>query len=133
LTLNDKVFANFTDRDVSLDLQVVATHGMPLMFGAEKNRGLRFDPTRVQIEVVVIGENGVTEDDILVHDETNRTLAALLAAMEPPNHPMAIGVLYSNQVDTYESQVYGQIAAARNGGADLNDVIRRGHTWRVEG
>ena len=106
---------------------------MPLMFGAEKNKGLRFDPTRVQIEVVVIGENGVTEDDILVHDETNRTLAALLAAMEPPNHPMAVGVLYSNPVDTYESQVYGQIAAAQNGGADLNDVIRRGHTWRVEG
>ena len=62
IVYNDKVFANFTDRDVSLDLQVVATHGMPLMFGAEKNRGLRFDPTRVQIEVVVIGENGVTKD-----------------------------------------------------------------------
>ena len=133
IVYNDKVFANFTDREVSSDLQVVATHGMPLMFGAEKNKGLRFDPTRVQIEVVVIGENGVTEDDILVHDETNRTLAALLAAMEPPNHPMAVGVLYSNPVDTYESQVYGQIAAAQNGGADLNDVIRRGHTWRVEG
>jgi len=133
IVYNDKVFSNFTDRDVSSELQVVASHGMPLIFGAEKNKGLRFDPVRVQIEVVAIGENGVTKEDILVHDETNRTLAALLAAMQPPNHPMAIGVLYSNPVDTYESQVYGQIATARNGGAGLNDVMRRGHTWRVDG
>ena len=112
---------------------MVATHGMPLIFGAKKNKGLRLDPVRVQIEVAEIGEEGVTEEDILIHDETNRTLAALLAAMQPPNHPMAVGVLYSNPVDTYESQVYGQIAAARNGGAGLNDVMRRGHTWRVEG
>ena len=131
IVYNDKVFSDFTDREVTSELQVVTTHGLPLIFGTEKNRGLRFDPVRVELEVVTLGENGITEEDVLVHDETNRTLAALLAAMQPPNHPMAIGVLYSNPVETYESQVYSQIAAARNGGANLNDVIRRGHTWRV--
>ena len=133
LVYNDKVFSNFTDREVTSELQVVTMHGLPLIFGAEKNKGLRFDPVRVELEVVTLGENGITEEDVLVHDETNRTLAALLAAMQPPNHPMAIGILYSNPVATYESQVYAQIAAARNGGANLDDVIRRGHTWRVNG
>ena len=107
-------------------------HDAPLLFGSGKNKGLRFDPSRVQIEVVEIGRDGISESDVLIHDETNRTLAALLAAMQPPHHPMAIGVLYRNPVATYESQVYGQIASAQNGGATLDDVIRRGHTWRVE-
>ena len=133
IVYNDKVFSDFTDREVTSELQVVTMHGLPLIFGREKNKGLRFDPVRVELEVVTLGENGITEEDVLVHDETNRTLAALLAAMQPPNYPMAIGVLYSNPIDTYESQVYSQIAAARNGGTNLNDVIRRGHTWRVNG
>ena len=132
IVYNDKVFSNFTDRELSSERQVVLEHDAPLLFGSGKNKGLRFDPSRVQIEVVEIGRDGVSESDILIHDETNRTLAALLAAMQPPHHPMAIGVLYRNPVATYESQVYGQIASAQNGGATLDDVIRRGHTWRVE-
>ncbi len=132
IVYNDKVFSNFTNREVSFNQQVTAVHGLPLIFGSERNKGLRFDSSRVQIEVVEIGKDGITESDILVHDETNRTLAALLAAMQPPHHPMVVGVLYSNPVETYESQVYNQMAAAKNGGATLNDVLRRGHTWRVE-
>ena len=132
IVYNDKVFSGFTERENSADTQVMAVHGEPLIFGADNNKGLRFDPVKVRLEVVNVGEEGITEKDVLTHDEHNPTLAALLAAMQPPDFPMAIGVLYSEPGETYEAKVYAQLASAKNGGADLNDVIRRGHTWRVD-
>ena len=82
---------------------------------------------------MTIGENGVTEADILVHDETNRSLAAMLAAMEPPEFPMAIGVLYCDPAPSYEVAVHKQIAevAAKTPATDLNKLLRRGQTWTV--
>ena len=133
IVYNDKVFSEFTERDKVPDFQVMAIHGQPLLFGTEKNKGLRFNPETVRLEVVHIGENGVTGKDVLTHDENNPTLAALLAAMQPPEFPIAIGVLYNAPGETYEAKVYNQLASAKNGGTGLNDVIRRGHTWRVEG
>ena len=133
IVYNDKVFSEFTERDKVPDFQVMAIHGEPLLFGTEKNKGLRFNPETVRLEVVNIGEHDITEKDVLTHDENNPTLAALLAAMQPPEFPMAIGVLYSAPGETYEAKVYNQLASAKNGGTGFNDVIRRGHTWRVEG
>ena len=77
--------------------------------------------------------DGVTEDDILVHDETNKAMAQLLAAMEPPDFPVAIGVLYCNPAESsYEDAVRDQVDAASTGGTPaLNDVLRRGNTWSV--
>ena len=133
IVYNDKVFSEFTERDKVPEFQVMAIHGEPLLFGTEKNKGLRFNAETVRLEVVNIGQNGITEKDVLRHDENNPTLAALLAAMQPPEFPMAIGVLYSAPGETYEAKVYNQIASAKNGGTGLNEVIRQGHTWNVEG
>ena len=132
IVYNDKVFSSFTEREVARDFQVMAIHGEPLLFGSEKNKGLRFDAKSVRIEVVELGENGITEKDVLKHDEHNPTLASLLAAMQPPEFPMAVGVLYCAPGETYETKVYDQLAGAKNGGANLDDVIRRGHTWHVK-
>src|SRR5260370_29740049 len=49
----------------------------PRVFGAGKNRGLRLKPGKLELEVVTLGEAGVTPDDVLVHEETNRALATL--------------------------------------------------------
>ena len=133
IVYNDKVFSEFTERDKAPEFQVMAIHGESLLFGTEKNKGLRFNAETVRLEVVNIGQNGITEKDVLTHDENNPTLAALLAAMQPPEFPMAIGVLYSAPGETYEAKVYNQIASAKNGGTGLNEVIRQGHTWNVEG
>ena len=133
IVYNDKVFSEFTERDKVPEFQVMAIHGEPLLFGTEKNKGLRFNAETVRLEVVNIGQNGIRGKDVLTHDENNPTLAALLAAMQPPEFPMAIGVLYSAPGETYEAKVYNQIASAKNGGTGLNEVIRQGHTWNVEG
>jgi len=87
---------------------------------------------------VRLGDDGMTEADVLVHDEANRGLAAMLAALEPPTHPVALGVLYCDPAPSYERQVAERVAdavtrAAEEGAqGDLNALLRGGHTWRVE-
>ena len=133
IVYNDDVFADFTARDVAPDRQVHVTHGEPLIFGADQDKGIRVDAQRLALEVVTIGKNGVTESDILVHDETNPTLARMLAVMEPPDFPVAMGVLYCDPAPTYDESVLSQVqdAQERVPDADLNDHLRRGHTWTV--
>src|SRR5207245_2823791 len=80
-------------------------HGKPLLFAPNKERGLRLTPGTLALEVVPVGDGGVSSHDILVHDETNRTLAQLLVGLEPPEFPMALGVLYCSPATSYEADV----------------------------
>jgi hypothetical protein len=71
----------------------------------------------------------------LVHDETNRALAQLLAALEPP-FPTAMGVLYCNPTISYERDLYAQAGGGggeSKGPADLDALLRKERTWVVEG
>jgi 2-oxoglutarate/2-oxoacid ferredoxin oxidoreductase subunit beta len=135
IVYNDGAFDNFAEKDVAPDQQVFVEHGKPLIFGKDRNKGIRFNTKTFQLEVVTIGEGGVTEADVAIHDEKNRTLATMLAAMEPPHFPVAVGVIYNDPVATYESAVMAQAeqAKARVKGkpGDVNALLRRGHTWTV--
>ena len=131
---NDDVFTAITDKAVAADHQVATVHGEPLIFGKDRDRGLRITENGLGLEVVRIGENGIAADDILVHDETNRALAGLLAEMAPPRFPTAVGVLYCDPAETYEAGVAAQMrdAAENNPDTDLATLLRRGATWKVE-
>ena len=130
---NDHVFADFTAREVAADAQIHVVHGRPLVFGKDNERGLRLDPGTLELEAVTVGENGISEADLYVHDETNRALATILAAMGPPRLPVALGVLYCDPARVYESSVMAQIDEAVSRAPDLtmNSLLRRGYTWRV--
>ena len=129
---NDGVFDDFIEKSVAPEQQVHVQHGQPLRFGADGRRGLRLVPGKLELEVVTLGENGVSEGDLLVHDETNHALASLLAGLRPPAYPMAIGVLYCNPAPSYDGLVEQQLVAAGND-RDVNALLRRGRTWSVAG
>jgi 2-oxoglutarate ferredoxin oxidoreductase subunit beta len=131
IVFNDGAFGDFTDKTVASDRQIHVEHGQPLVFGAERNKGLRLKPGSLQLEVVAIGEDGVGIDDLLVHDERDRALGQLLVAMEPPDLPVALGVIYCDPAPAYEDQVQSRLDAACCG--DLNRLIRTGRTWSVAG
>ncbi len=126
---NDDVFADFTDRAHAADTQLHVEHGKPMRFGADGTRGLRIRPGTLHLEAVVVGEDGITDDDILVHDQTDKTLAGLLGAMKPPAFPEVLGVLYDHPDDSYETQVIP--AEMTDQATPLNDLIRAGRTWNV--
>ena len=132
---NDGAFQDVTPRQVRDNAVVFVEHGKPLIFGPRKGpkKGLRLDSRRLQLEVVEIGGD-ITEDDILVHDETNPLLAQLLVRMRPPLLPMAMGIIHRVQRPCYETGVLGQVeeAKSRVGAGDLSQALRGKSTWVVQ-
>jgi len=118
VVFNDAVFENVTGKDVAPDAQVVVEHGKPLLFGKNKEKGLRLKPGKLELEIVPAAP------DVLVHDETNRPLAQLLAALEPP-FPVAMGVLYCNPATSYEREVVVET------GGSLDALLNSERTWEV--
>ena len=141
IVYNDNAFSHFTDKGVAADQQIHVEHGKPLLFGGDAKtgptKGLRLDVKTLSLRVVPLGEGGAVPADILVHDETNRVLAGMLAAMQPPALPIALGVLYDNPEPAYDIQVAEQMAAAVEGDwpgpvrGNLDDLLRSGATWEV--
>jgi len=130
---NDKVFSGFTEKATAADRQIMVEHGKPLLFGKENQYGLRLNAASLALEVVTLGEDGVGEADILLHDQTNKILATMLAALDGPAFPVPIGVLYCNPAEDYETSVYGRLGA-RDGKVSvdtLNAMLKSGRTWEV--
>ena len=118
VVFNDAVFENITGKEVAPDAQVLVEHGKPLLFGKNKEKGLRLKPGKLELEIVPAAP------DVLVHDETNRPLAQLLAALEPP-FPAAMGVLYCNPATSYEREV------VVGSGGSLDALLNSERTWEV--
>ncbi|HEY3220576.1 MAG TPA: 2-oxoacid:ferredoxin oxidoreductase subunit beta [Gemmatimonadales bacterium] len=118
VVFNDAVFENITGKEVAADAQVLVEHGKPLLFGKNKEKGLRLKPGTLELEIVA------SSPDVLVHDETNRPLAQLLAALEPP-FPVAMGVLYCNPATSYEREVVVET------GGSLDALLNSERTWEV--
>lgn len=130
IVYNDGAFAHFTDREIAADTQVFVEHGKPLLFGKDNDKGIRLNTSTLKLEVVKVGENGVAVGDILVHDETNKVLATLLAQMQPPSFPVALGVLYAEEGLDYTTAVYEQVTAAKSQkkAVPMAELLRSGHT-----
>ena len=133
LVYNDDVFADFTDREVADARQVHVEHGKPLIFGKERDKGIRLKPGGFELEVVALGGD-VGESDLVVHDETNAILAGMLAEMSAPEMPVALGILYCQPSPTFGEALQGQIDLARDAARihDLNELLRAGNTWTVD-
>jgi len=134
IVYNDGVYGHFTDKTVADDQQIVCRHGEPLIFGKESDKGLRFLPEKLKLEVIDIGKDSKTIDEVLVHDETNKLMAQLLAGLKSPDFPTAIGVLYCEPGPTYDDEVKKQLEAEIDGksGADFNEILQSGSTWAVD-
>jgi 2-oxoglutarate ferredoxin oxidoreductase subunit beta len=131
---NDGAYRDFTERDVRDDRMLALEHGKPMIFGKERDKGIRL--RGLHPEVVTIGENGVTEADLLVHDEEAEDpyLAYMLSRMWYPDFPVPVGVLRRVSRPTHDQLVVGQIedAITRQGAGDLDKLILAGETWKVE-
>lgn len=130
---NDGAFKSFTEREVRDDRMIVLEHDKPLLFGKQKNKGIRLNGLKP--EVVTVGENGITVDDLLVHDEnsTDPALAYILGRLEAPEFPVPIGVFRSVQRPTYETLLQDQISRAvtTKGAGDLKKLLNSGETWVI--
>jgi len=105
----------------------------PLVFGQDMDKGIRLnglDPEVVDLK------DGITEDDLLVHDPNNPNpaYATLLAQMTYPTFPTPVGVLRQLEGrETYEDSVTGQIKASQaDGEGSLQELLTGKSSWVVE-
>jgi 2-oxoglutarate ferredoxin oxidoreductase subunit beta len=130
---NDGAWEQLTEKDVKDDHTIALEHGKPLVFGRNKDKGIRL--RGMDLEVVTLGD-GITEEDLLVHNEMdpNPAYAFLLSRMESlPGFPTPLGVLRSVAAPRYETVANEQIQAVigRKGKGDLGKLLRTGDTWQV--
>ena len=133
---NDGAWRDFTDKSVKEDRMLVLKHGEPMIFGAEKNKGIRLNG--LQPEVVTIGENGVSVVDLWVHDETDpdATRTQILSRMWWPDFPVPVGVFRRVPRPTHDQLLVEQVESAKaaraaKGPVDLQKLLAAGETWTV--
>ena len=142
IVYNDETFADFGDKKVAAERQLNLQHGAPMLFGANRDRGLVFNQKTFALEVAVLGEAGVSESDILVHDETSRNLSSLLLAMRREDMPVPMGVVYAardqpcfNEAIAAQSSHYPPGSEARSFDerlAEIDALLRNNQVWTVD-
>jgi len=128
---NDGCFTDVTDKAVKEDKQIFLEHGKPMIFGKNKDKGLVLN--KLKLEVVTIGENGITQEDILVHDakEEAKTLHHMLVSLD---YPIATGIIRSFTdvtLEERENELTAQVKA-NSKFKKTDDLFFSGETYEVK-
>ncbi len=134
VVFNDGAFDYATSKDTKADSLVELEHGKPLIFGKNKDKGVRLNMGTMIPEVVTLG-NGISPDDLIFHDEKapQPTLAYMLSRMHHPELPEPIGVFRAVEKPTFDAALNDQVQALRDkkGEGDISALINGGETWTI--
>jgi len=122
IVYNEDVFDDVVAKKTKADTQIHVRHGEPLLYGKESEKGLRLNTATLALETVTLGEEGITVDDILRHDETNPTLALLLANLSGPT---AFGVILRTDRPAFEESYWAARPTTRR--AKVEQLLRTGN------
>ena len=132
---NDGAFEIFTDKASKPMETLFLEQGKPLVFGANKEKGIKLDGFK---PVVVDLADGASADDCWIHDDHDFYKAQILVRMfDDPriagHLPRPFGVFYETERACYEDQLQLQIdeVIAKKGLGDLNKLLRGGETWTI--
>ena len=129
---NDKAYDIYTNKETRGDNTITLEHGKPLVFGNDRDKGIRLDGFRPQI----VSLDKYSESELLVHDEKSKELAFILGHMnDQPGFPMPLGVFLDIDRPTYEDELTRHVQSAidKDGEGDLDALLNNGSTWEIEG
>ncbi len=130
---NDGAFFKYTEKETKDDNVVVLEHGKPMVFGKERDKGIKlegFTPV-----VVSLKDGSSSVNDLIVHNERDTMLSFILARMSSiPDLPRPIGVVYAVERPLYAVEVEKQIerAVQKQGEGDLRKLLNHGETWEIQ-
>src|SRR5574344_2488893 len=131
---NNGTHSEFSDREVRADRTITLEDGKPMIFGKDRDKGLILSGHK--LKVVKIGEDGITENDILVHDSHNENIGlhSMLVDMKYPEYPVALGVIRDVADKTYDDNVRDQIDQVKSKAKFkcMDDLLHSGATWEVK-
>lgn len=134
IIFNNDVHSDITGKEVRDEHQLYLRHGKPMIFGANKDKGI----IRAGSKFIVakIGENGVTKNDVLIHDahSPDDTRHYMLSRMSLPDYPVALGVIRQWKTQVYESVLDKQIKETKKKSKvkSVNDLLRSGNTFLID-
>ncbi len=132
---NDGIHDQIANPAYRAERQLFLRDGEPMIFGENNDKGIIW--TREGLKVVKIGENGITKDDILVHDAKNPdpTIHMALISMTFPDFPVVVGVVRSVDGLVYDEEMARQIKTvqAERKISCVDELLRSGNTWEVNG
>ena len=131
---NNGTHADISDRAVRADRTIILRDGEPMIFGKDRDKGIVLDG--LKLKVVKLGENGITEKDLLVHNskENNFGIHSMLVDMKGPDFPVALGVIRDVEDKTYDDSIYYQMdeVKAKAKIHSMDELLHSGATWTVE-
>ncbi len=134
MIFNNGAHAEISDRKTRADRTIVLKDGEKMIFGQNRDKGIALDGWR--LKVVTIGEDGVTEDDVLTHDShsDNLGLQMMIAEMAYPDFPVALGVIRDVPANTYDDGVWKQVeeVKAKARVHSMDELLQSGSTWEVK-
>lgn len=132
---NDGAFEIFTEKGSKPQETLFMEQGQPLIFGANKDKGIRLDGYKPQL--VSLSDYGT--DDLWIHDERDFYKAQMLVRLfDDPSaaehFPRPFGVFYENDRATYEDELNLQIEEiiATKGRGKLDALLEGKETWVIE-
>lgn len=132
---NDGVHSAINDPAFRNNRQLIVEHGKPMIFGEANDKGIIFE--KGKLKVVKIGENGITANDILIHDatETDPSIHLSLINMQLPDFPVVFGVIRSVAAPVYDAEVEKQINEVQQNRkiTCVDELLNSGNTWEVTG
>jgi 2-oxoglutarate/2-oxoacid ferredoxin oxidoreductase subunit beta len=131
---NDGAWNEVTEKEARSEHVVELEQGKPLIFGRNRDKGIRLNG--LEPEVVKLGD-GISEKDLMVHDEhnPNPNYAFVLAMMDTmPGFPTPLGVFRSWDLPRYEDVMAAQVRdiTAKRGPGDIDKLLRSGDIWEVQ-
>jgi 2-oxoglutarate ferredoxin oxidoreductase subunit beta len=131
---NDKVHEDVTGKELRNDHQLIVEHGKPMIFGKNKDKGIIKSGS--DFIVAKIGENGVTESDVVIHDAhtPDITVHTILSRMSLPEYPVVLGIIRQCETAVYETMLYEQIEQSKQQSKikNVNDLLLSGNTFLME-
>jgi 2-oxoglutarate/2-oxoacid ferredoxin oxidoreductase subunit beta len=130
---NDETHEEITGKEVRQDNQIYLKHGEPMIFGKNLDKGLILKDN--QFQVVNIGQNGITEKDILVHNAHDPEDAShyQLIRMSLPRYPVAMGIIRAIENPVYESLLYNQVESTKKKSniRNMDDLFNSGNIFYI--
>jgi 2-oxoglutarate ferredoxin oxidoreductase subunit beta len=134
IIFNDATHSLINDKETKDDYQLILHHGEKMIFGKNKDKGIRM--RKNGLEIINIGPNGEGMDKVLVHDmyNPNPGVHLMLAKMFPPHFPIALGVIRAADFPTYDELLEQQIieSSAKSSIKCVDDLLNSGDTWEIE-
>lgn len=131
---NDDTHAAITSKETKSKNQLILEHGKPMLFGENNSKGIRL--RGLELEVVTLGENGITTEDILIHDETTTSgvLHYMLMQMRLPEFPVALGVIRNAEASVFDDDFSAQMKVQKETSKfnTVNDLFLSGNTFQIQ-